>query len=238
MSSQGTRSNGDNLLYRSRIEICRILLSLALEKARVLADISHGRQFISHLLCVEPEADRLIVAYSSSKLVNATVLGSPSLEFTATDHRKLHFSFEATAPEETRFEDRPAIQFALPRILLQHNRREHPRIPVPADTALRCVADEKGIIAFESHITDLSRDGLGCLIYDSDIKLRDGTLLRGCRIILPNGDAVVADLELRHATPVPLPDGTLAQSAGFRLRKKTDDFAKLLRQFMRELDRQ
>ncbi len=237
MSPGGSRG-GDNMLYHSHIEICRILLSLSLEKARVSADLIHGRIFISHLLGVEPEADRLIVAYSSSKLVNATVLNSPTLEFTATDHRKQHFSFEATAPEETRFEDRPAIQFALPRTLLRHNRREHPRIPVPADTALRCVADERGVIAFESHITDLSHDGLGCLIYDPDIKIKDGTLLRGCRIILPNGDEVVADLELRHASPIPLSDGTLAQSAGFRLRKKTDDFAKLLRQFMRELDRQ
>jgi c-di-GMP-binding flagellar brake protein YcgR len=227
----------ENLLYRSHIEICRILQVLAQELSPISAELRNGHPFASHILSVDPETGRFTIAYSGHKLINTMVLESPAVEFTATDRQDLHFSFEASAPEETQFDGQPAIQFALPKSLLLHNRREHPRIPVRADVSLRCIADEAGVIPFESHVTDISHDGVGCLIYDPDINLETGTILRGCRIVLPNGDDVVADLELRHATTTVLADGSLAKSAGFRFFQKTDDLEKLVKQFMRELDK-
>jgi hypothetical protein len=119
-----------------------------------------------------------------------------------------------------------------------HNRREYPRFAVPAEVSLRCVADEAGFMPFESHINDISHDGLGFLIYDPDINLQAGTILSGCRIVLPNGEAVVTDLEVRHAQRVKLPDGSIANSAGFRFAKPSSDLAKVIRQFIRDLDKQ
>ncbi len=236
MTDHANRRNPENLLFRSRTEICRILLGLAKENCPVSAEVKEGRTFTSHLLSADPGTDRLTVAYSTSKLINALVLDSPALKFTATTSKDVHFSFEASSPEESVFDGQPAIQFALPKAILLHNRRESARIPVPAEVSLRCIADEQGIISFESRITDISRDGLGFLIYDPDIHLESGAILHGCRIILPSGEAVVADLQVRHATTIVLPDGSLAMQAGFRFHQETGQAATILNHFMQDLD--
>jgi c-di-GMP-binding flagellar brake protein YcgR len=235
MNAASAVRNPENLVFRSRIEIRRILQTLAEETGRVTADLADGRMFISHILSASARSDQFTVAYCKSRSINAKVLESPSLEFTATTRRGVNFSFEASGPEEIVLDGRPAISFSLPRAVLLHDRREHPRIPAPAEVSLRCIADEKGVIPFESHITDVSHDGLGCLVYEPGVRLEDGTVLRGCRIVLPDGDTVTADLRLRHATTVTLADGTLVMRAGFRFMRKTVELGKVLDYFVREL---
>lgn len=227
----------ENLLVSSRLEIRRMLGLLAKERSSISAELQGAHLFTSHILSIEPDNGHFVVAYCANKLINAMLLDSATVEFTATNHQELHFSFEASAPEEALFEGQPAIQFAMPTTVLLHNRREHPRIPVGRGVSLRCIADEAGVISFESHVTDISHDGVGCLIYDADISLEPGTILRGSRIVLPNGDAVIADLELRHSARTVLPDGTVANTAGFRFVQKSDDLAKLIKQYMRELNK-
>jgi c-di-GMP-binding flagellar brake protein YcgR len=225
-----------NVLFRSRIEICRLMEVLAHARCVISAEIMNHHPFASHFLALDTVNEHFIIAYSQHKTINSMVLASAAVEFTAS-HQELHYTFEGTFPEETRFENQPAIQFALPQTLLLHNRREHPRIPIPEHLALRCIADEAGYIPFESHITDISQDGLGCLVYDPDINLEKGIILKGCRIILPNGEAVVADLELRYATPVTLPDGTQANRAGLHFIQTPDEIKKLINHFVQDLDK-
>lgn len=226
------------MLFHSRIEIRRIMHLLALEHSPVTAEIKNGHPFSSHILFADTHADRFAVAYSPHKAINAMVLKSPSVEFTATNRQDLHFTFVATAPEETLADGEPAIQFAMPKSLLLHNRREFARHPVDTELSLRCIADEAGVIPFESHVTDISHDGLGCLIYDMEVRLEPHTVLKGCRIITPGGDAVVADLELRHIASVTLADGTLANRAGFRFVDQPEENAKLVNVFIEDLGKQ
>jgi c-di-GMP-binding flagellar brake protein YcgR len=228
----------DNLLFRSRIEIVRLMQVLAREKCKITAEIKNGHPFSSFMVAADPATDRFAVAYSPHKTINAMLLASPEVEFTASDQQGLNFTFTATAPEEVQIGGEPAIQFAMPKSLLMHNRREHPRIPVPSELSLRCVADEGGFIPFESHVCDVSHDGLGCLIYDREINLEAGTILRGCRIVIPGGDAVVVDMELRHIVPVPQPDGGLIHRAGFRFVQRPDEITKLIGVFIQDLDKQ
>ena len=226
----------NNLLFRSRIEICRLLEVLAEARCALSAQIKNHHPFSSKLLAIDAATEHFVVAYSPHKTINSMVLNSPTVEFTA-NHKDQHYTFEGSAPEETRFENLPAIKFVLPKILLTHNRRERVRIPIPDNISLRCIADESGFIPFESHITDISHDGLGFLICNSDIVLEQGSILKGCRIILPNGDAVVVDLELRHATSVTLPDGTRANRAGLHFVQSSDEIKKLVNYFIQDLDK-
>ncbi len=225
----------ENLLFRSRLEICRILQLLAQEQSPLTARLDRGLAFASHFLSVDPCSGHFTVAYGAHKEGNAALLESASVEFTATDRHGLHFSFAASDPEEVRHDEQPAIRFTLPRALLLHNQREHARIPVPADISLRCIADEAGVIPFESHINDISHDGLGCLIYDPDINLDTGALLRGCRIILPDGDAVIADLEVMHIATITLPDGRTAHRAGLHFLQQPVEIPKLIKLFIQDL---
>jgi c-di-GMP-binding flagellar brake protein YcgR len=230
------KNGSSNVLFRSRIEICRLLNVLAQDRCALSAEVMNHHPFSSHLLAVNSVTEHFVIAYSQHKTINSMVLSSPSVEFTA-NHKELNYTFAGMSPEETRFENQPAIQFVLPKTLLLHNRREHPRIPIPENMSLRCIADEAGYIPFESHITDISHDGLGCLVYDSDINLENGIVLKGCRIILPNGDAVIVDLELRYAVPISLPDGTKANRAGLQFIQAPNEIKKLINHFIQDLDK-
>ncbi len=227
----------ETLLFRSRIEICRILQVLALEKCRLTAEFSDGRLFISRILRVDADTDHFAVAYCAQKQTNSMMLERPSVEFAASDRRDTRYVFVATHPEEIQIDGEPAMQFELPQTLILHSRREQPRLPVPADLSLRCIADATGFIPFESRVTDVSHDGLGCLIYEPDIVLEPGTVLKGCRIIAPGGKAFVVDLELRHISTVALLDGTPAHRAGFRFARESQGGAGLIDYFIQDLDR-
>ena len=225
----------ENVLYRSRIEICRILRMLAKNRNSIFAEIGSGWTFVSHILAVDSRKGHFVISYCANKLLNSKLLELPSLKFTSS-HRDAHFMFEVSNPAETRLAGQPAIRFALPDTLILYHRREYPRLPVPAEASLRCIADAGGIAPFESHITDITHDGFGCILYNCDIKLEPGAVLKGCRIIIPGGKAVVADLELRYIMTIPLPDGTLANRAGLRFIQRPDEIAELVNFFIQNLD--
>lgn len=224
-----------NVLYRSRIEICRILQFLASDCCSISAEIGNNQLFTSHILFVDPDAGYFVIAYCANKSANSVLFGLPSLEFTA-NHQGAHLVFQVSNPKDTQFDGQPAIQFALPQSAILHHRREQPRIPVPADISLRCIADEGGIISFEARITDISLDGMGGLLYGVDIMLEAGTILKSCRIIIPDGNAIIADLEVRHTTTVTLADGTLAHRTGVRFMQRPKEIEALINRFAQDLD--
>lgn len=225
----------ENALFTSHIEICRLLQLLLKNQISVHADIGN-KVFIAHILHVDLRAEHFVTTFSSNKLLNSEVMQLSSLHFTAS-YQDAHLAFDAGKPTEIHFQDQPAIQFPLPDGLTICHRRECPRVNIPHDTSLRCIADEGGFAPFEARITDISHDGFGGILYSSDIRLEPGALLRACRIIIPGGKHVVADLELRYITMVTLPDGTLLNRSGFRFIQRPDEVPALVSQFVQDLDK-
>ena len=232
----GNAAQPENVLYRSRIEICRILRTLAKSRCSIYAEIGNSWTFVTHILSVNSRKGHFAVCYCANKLLNSKLLKLPSLQCTAS-YQNAHFVFEVFNPAETRLNGQPAIQFELPYTLILYHRPESPRLPIPAETSLRCIADAGGIAPFESHITDITHDGFGCILYDRDIKLEPGMVLQGSRIVIPGGKAVVADLELRYIMAIQLPDGALANRAGLRFIQRPDDIAELVNFFIQNLDK-
>jgi c-di-GMP-binding flagellar brake protein YcgR len=232
------KARPDNLLFHSHIEICRILQMLAHERSHIVAEVGEHLSFKAFMLALDLQHARFTTTFSANKEANSALLNfHDALEFTATDAQGLLYSFEASSPEETQIDGQPAIHFNLPKSLLLHNRREHVRLSTADELSLRCVADAAGFMPFESHITDVSHDGLGALIYDLGVHLELGAILKGSRIITPNGDVVTADLELRHITTAQCPDGTMANRAGFRFLQTPSEISQLIGLFIQNMDK-
>ncbi len=232
------KASAENLLFQSHIEICRILQMLAHERSRITAEVGEHLSFKAFMLALDLPQARFTTTFSPNKEANRALLNFPdAVEFTATDSQGMLYSFEASTPEEAEIDGQPAIHFSLPKALLLHNRREHARFSNAHDLSLRCVADAAGFMPFESHITDVSHDGLGALIYDLDVHLEPGAVLKGSRIITPTGDAVIADLELRHINRTKMPDGTTVNHAGFRFLQPPSEIAQLLSLFIQDMDK-
>jgi c-di-GMP-binding flagellar brake protein YcgR len=238
MPTDTKKARPNKLLFHSHIEISRILQMLAHEHSHIIAEVGEHLTFKAFLLDLDLTHGRFTITFSSNKEANSALFSIPAaVEFTATDEQGVLYTFEASSPEETKVDGQPAIQFNLPKTLLLHNQREHPRLKTSAELSLRCVADAEGFMPFESHITDVSHDGLGVLIYDLDIHLEVGAVLKDSRIITPKGEAVTADLELRHLTTALLPDGTTVNRAGFHFVQTPSEISKLIGLFIQDLDK-
>lgn len=229
------RTSPGNVRYRSRVEICRILQFLMSDSCPVSAEIGNNQFFVSRILSVDPGAGYFVVAYYADKSANSVLFGLPSLEFIANPHEG-HLTFEVSNPADMQFDGKPALQFALPQSVILDHRREQPRTHVPEDVSLRCVADEGGVISFEARITDISPGGMGGLLYSTDILLEAGTILKGCRIIVPGGEAVIADLEVRYTKVITFPGGTSINRAGVRFVQKPDGIDALIGMFAQNPD--
>lgn len=235
-ANHGKTRRPENVLYRSRIEIRRILQVLASEGWPVFAEIGDEKLFVSQILSVDPVTGHFAIAYGTEKSINSALFNQPSVKI-FSNLGKAHLIFKVAGASDTLYKGQPAIQFAFPRTLILFHRREHLRIPIPTEASLRCIAEAGSFIPFESRIIDISHDGLGGLLYDRDIKLKAGTVLKGCRIIMPGGNAIVADLGLRYITTITLSDGTVANRAGFRFIQRSDEIAELVSFFIQNLDK-
>jgi len=231
-TDQGSHAAG--VLFRSRIEITRILRQLARDRAVLSAQIGDAEQlFLTQLLHVDPAGEFFIVGYSEERRANAALLEQPSVVFRASDKRG-RIEFSAAAPAETLFGGDPAVRFALPRALVRSQLREHPRFAVPSDASLRCIADSAGVAPFEARIVDISRGGMGGMIYDAGVRLPPGTVLRECKIMMASSKPVVADLEVRYTVSVMQPDGSLAQRSGVKFLGEPKGIDRLLSRFVIE----
>lgn len=225
-----------NALLQSRIEICRLLVALSRNHAKIAADVGSRHTFISHILNVDLREEHLVISFCANKSLNAEILQNPCLQFVANLH-DAHLVFELCSPIEVQFNEVPAIRYPLPAAMVLYHRRDCPRVTVPAHTSLRCIADEGGFMPFESRIIDISHDGFGAIQYAGDISLPSGTLLKASRIMLPGRQPILADLELRYSLVTTLPDGTLVHRSGFRFTDKPEGLAHLVGNFMQDLDK-
>jgi c-di-GMP-binding flagellar brake protein YcgR len=224
-----------NALLESRIEICRLLVAISASRHSISADVG-SHIFITHILHVDLRAEHLVVSFCANKELNNLVLESDSLRFTGS-FMDAHISFDLSSPVEVSLNGTPAMQYPLPASVVLYHRRDCPRANVPPEVSLRCIADEGGIMPFESRITDISHDGFGAIQYEGDINLEPGTKLTACRIMLPGSGSVVADLELRYTLIDIRHDGSAAHRSGFRFLSQPEGLNRLVAAFTQDLDK-
>lgn len=226
-------------LFRSQIEIKGVLDSLAQRHVTISADIENGPGeellFLTRLLQVDPAGQFIIIACSRDKPANQALFTCPALVLHA-NLDNAHIEFAVSDPVDVMFREVAAIRLRFPDSLLRLRRREHQRFRLPPSVALRCVADSGGYTPFEARITDISVGGMGAMIYDNEINLPAGTVLKNCKIVHPRGDAVVVDMEVRYSVRVMLPDGEWAHRSGFRFLEQPPGMAELIKIFVLDLD--
>jgi c-di-GMP-binding flagellar brake protein YcgR len=235
----GPRPPADSVLYRSRIEIARILEGLAQEGTAIFAylvDKDDEQLFVSNVHSVHAESDYFGLSYGFHKSTNGAIFRQAALRFKA-HYRGGRISFVAQRPLDATIGGQPVVKFAFPKALL-HYYREYARTAVPDQLPLKCVVPLPGEPALDMQVTDISLDGMGCILHKRPKGIAQGTVLKDCRIPLPGGQVVSADLIVRHSTLVTLRDGTHAYRTGVRFVQTPDEIRPLIDQFVHILDLQ
>jgi c-di-GMP-binding flagellar brake protein YcgR len=217
-------------MSRSAKEIARVLGKAKSEGVPVTAFFPNFT-FQAQLLLVDPKAGRIVMNRSPVEAANAAVLSRPRCTF----HCELagwHVEFVAAEPRAVVFKRRNLIQCRFPELIASNPRRSRDRVRLQAPLPLRVQADAAGIMPFEAMILDLGLDGIGFLAYPSNITLEPGTVLRGCRILLPRGRQCVADLEVRYSQAITLPNGKRAMRSGCRFLTPCPEVAALAKRLL------
>ena len=233
------RKKDSNILYRSRIEICRVLEALVQNESAIFSEFGDESLFVTKILRVEENEGYLVIEYSAEKKINSELFKQPSLRF-GSNFLGAVITFRLSNPQDTILKSMPAIKYEIPRSLIWANswtqRRQENRRIVPPHISLRCTGKTADGMPFEAKIFDISQDGMGGMICDDGVILLMGSVLKACRISYPGGEPIIVDLVVRNTKTMARSDGTFYNRAGLRFIQRPDEIQALIDLFIFDLD--
>jgi c-di-GMP-binding flagellar brake protein YcgR len=199
-----------------------VLEILVFRKEPITAHLQAGElRFTSKLRVIDTAGSFIIMDASADEAANAALLARPRCTFFAALPGG-YVEFAAADPQQVQHEGKAAIRCKFPDVMSDRQRREYDRATISPQVPLECVADEGGVLSFKGGLVDISIGGLGFLVYDPNITLEPGTVLKGCVIEPYDASPLVLDLEVRYSEMVDLADGTHAERSGCRVVERTE----------------
>ena len=185
----------------SRFEIVSLLRAVADARAPVTVYFNQGAEFIvTNVLAVNPDFEELILDLGADNATNQRLLKSVHMTV-VTFLERIKLQFQTQRAEQTVHEALPALRIRLPEALLRLQRREFYRIRTPAARPVAASLPDPSAPGrrLSLRVADLSCDGVSLVAGESDPPLAPGTILRDCRIDLPEVGELTATLEVRSA---------------------------------------
>jgi c-di-GMP-binding flagellar brake protein YcgR len=227
-----TLQNRAGVISHSPVEIARVLEGI-MRRHSLLAVYGAAAVFRSLLRDVDSRVGRIVFERSPDAAANEALLGRAR----ATFHCELpgwHVEFVAAEPRATLHDGAQAIECRFPELLSSYQRREHDRAAIRPPLPLRVLADAEGFTPFGASVVDIASGGVGFIVYSQSINLEPGTLLRGCRIELPNAATCTVNLEVRHSEAVSFASGTRAMRSGCRFVGPSPELVALVKRYIGE----
>ena len=191
----------------SRREIISLLRSIG-EKNQLIRMLIDGEAdvCVTSILEVDPDTNTLILDRSINGEQNLRILASGRLSFETTLD-KIRILFASDSVTETDFENRPALQIAVPDTLVRLQRREYYRMATPLNNPVRAsvtLPPELGGGSALFPLADISCGGIAML--DNKFMLGNtiGVNYPGCRIDLPDIGTVTTTLQVRNSLDLTL----------------------------------
>ena len=191
----------------SRREIISLLRNIG-EKNQLIRMLIDGEAdvCVTSILQVDPDTNTLILDRSIDDEQNLRILASRRIAFETTLD-KIRILFASDNVTETDFENRPALQIAVPDTLVRLQRREFYRMATPLNNpVLACVPlpQELGGGSALFPLADISCGGIAML--DNKFMLGNtiGVNYPGCRIDLPDIGSVTTTLQVRNSLDLTL----------------------------------
>jgi len=224
----------------SRTEIIFLLRAIQKRKLLVNLDLPGSRQIIvTSVLKVNEVSNTLILDSARGDALNHELLSGKGAEFvTQLDGVTITF---ATGPVTLcEYEKLPALRIALPRSMIRLQRREHFRVPMPIANPVRCIvpsvsADDNEPIS--THIVDIGCGGVALADISGRLGNATGRVLPGCKLLLPETDAIVTSLEVRNSAQIRLQNGVFQTRLGCKFIDLPNDMAAKLQRFVMDIER-
>ncbi|MHB8759146.1 MAG: flagellar brake protein, partial [Thiobacillus sp.] len=213
--------DGNDFLARytlhSKAEILFQLRALQKRKVLVNLDLRGSRQIVVTSVLAVNEADNSVILDSArGDALNHELLAGKGAEFVA-QLDGVSISFGVGAVSLCEYEKLPALRIPVPASLVRLQRREHFRVPLPIANPVRCLVPPPSDDSREpitTHLVDIGCGGVALTDINAGLGTETGRLLPGCRLLLPDTDAIVTTLEICNSAQIRLQNGAFQTRLG------------------------
>jgi len=228
------------LIY-SRLEIATILGTLNKAGTMITAYFGGGNDFLlTSIAAVRTDQGQVYIDYGADDEANQRALKAQSITFVAA-HERIKIQFAADALRAARLGGREVFGMAIPATLLRLQRREYFRITTPLTRPLKCIIPpqaEPMNLPAEVTVIDISCGGIAIIDATDPAGIETGAHFSGCRIILPELGAVVADIEVRSTFEVTYRNGAKHRRAGCEFIAMRERERALIQRYISRLERE
>ncbi|HEU0186948.1 MAG TPA: flagellar brake protein [Gallionellaceae bacterium] len=229
----------EKFLIYSRKEIQLILHAVARKKNRAILYFDHGKQFIqTMLLAVDHEGIWLDVG--PDDVINKYILNSHDMVLVSMHHHA-KIQFEGSHIYLVSYAGNPAFYMTLPEKLLRLQRRDYFRLPIPSDTALKCVVPpgpDDEATSSDVTIMDISVGGIALVCKENTTRLEEGKTYPDCRIDLPGIGTLKVTIQVRNMFEVTNKHGVVTKHAGCEFMNLNGQMSMLLQRYIAQMQRQ
>lgn len=224
----------------SRTEILFLLRAIQQRKLLVNLDLPGSRQIVvTSVIAVDEANSALLLDVARGDALNHELMSGKGAEFiTQLDGVSISF---ATGPVSLcDYEKLPALRIPLPKSLIRLQRREHFRVQLPIARPVKCIVPpvlEAEPDPISAHIVDISCGGVAIAETGGRLGTETGRILQGCRLLLPETDAITASLEVRNSAQIRLPNGAFQTRLGCKFIDLPNDMATKLQRFVMNIER-
>lgn len=186
-----------------RREILFYLNQLIKDGERISVSFNEGKDmFLTVLLAVDEDHDRLIFDWGGSEETNRKLLGSERNFFICAPHG-VRNQFMTAAVQETVFQGRRAFVTQLPQRYTRLQRREFFRLVLPITRRPICALPApEGAAPLQLPVIDISVGGLAMEMQEPQPPFEVGQRLPGALLEFHTGMRLTVTLEVRNVGPI------------------------------------
>lgn len=225
----------------SRREIIALLRGLKESNQLISMMINGGSEiFITSVLDLDDVNNTVTIDSAPGQLSNQRIVEAPRVFFEGLLDR-ISIQFSSSSIQRSNFENRPALQFAIPVSMIRLQRREYYRINTPLSNPIRCIVpldEDTGLDSVQLSLVDISCGGIALLddrrILDNNI----GTIYQNCKIELPVTGLITVALEIRSSQDLILLNGKTNRRLGCQLSNLSSAVLASIQRYIMKLERE
>jgi len=220
-------------LIKSAKEIQLTLRAIAQKKSAAVLYFDHAQRFFKSLLLAVDERG-LWLDIGPNAEENKLVLSSDTFTI-VTMHQAAKVQFECHQITASSYADRPAFYFPFPAQMVRLQRRNSFRLPVAADTELKCIitsTPSDPALMVSVSIMDISVGGIALVCKGINAPLVAGATISDCYIELPDIGTLTATIRVKTIFDVTSESGVITQQAGCEFVQMDGQMSMLLQRYI------
>ena len=235
-TEQSKVDNYEKYLLTSRAAIIQKLRQLGKSKNNITAHFGGGKySLLTQVVEVLADKDLVVLDYGSNEATNKKLLKSKHVVF-KTQHEGVTAQFNTNFLQKAKLHGKPAFACAIPDSLLWVQRREFYRVRIPLRDKVFCELIHNEDILVPYPVVDISIAGLAIQVEELKYNIEPGMIFNGTRLILPDEDAGLVNLEIMNQLPMKQDDPEGSQRFGCQFHNISTDISAKIQRYIYDIE--